>query len=498
MRSEDLSFGFLVKQYILAHELSYQALVDRLGYKSKTSIARIIQNATSYELRLDFYQRFSSQYVLTTEERKSFEHYLNLSRLDVRQQKLFLAFRRLFSFQHPEAAVHCLPYDEHEQTTELDLLLRQYGQQAVHVSVFLGGSCLPLIRRLYQSLNRMNLPFHFQHFLFAEESPSHLVDVLADAVPLLFDSRYLLYTIKSNDYAARVDNLCLVRFERKDGTGDDSLLMLLQDQSHLLYLSHVTGHLYDAVLRLIEDLDASPLKTTEPLEEDFSRVLAFLQKQQYYLQLEENQALYFYCKDLDCALVPPDIFKNALLQTVFPDHEAKSLCKELCDLQARRYQNLLKKHSPSHIILTREFLKNFLQSGRFQDHPFLLRTFTLSERVDIVNGILSLQANNPFFFVRLAADNIPHLWNLVSVRCSRRMVRASSHADTSQNDTLLLQPATSKPNVSSMIELTQPELVPSFAAFYLDELWNRYTLPSKRSIAMIHSVLQYHVPRPNA
>ena len=485
-----MSFGSLVKQYLQTHELSYQDLTDRLGYRSKTSVARIARDATSYELRLDFFNRFALHFPLTEEERESFQMLLDISRLENGQQKLFLAFQNLFHARQPAEAVQCISFGSGESRISLEQLLRQRCQQSRTMTVYLFGWCsVSVLRQLYRTLNEMNASFSIQHFLFEPYDQHRFVQLLADAASFLFDSRYILRRVPQNADAAAMNNQYLIHCDLPDGSSRDDLLLQIH-QTQLLFQPHDDAKLYEALLNLTACLNTEPLKESRAHGDIRDRILSAVEYQKLCISLEEDQAMYSYCEELAMAFIPPAIFRDAIMPSLPLNAEILTLVRELCSLQQTRYQILHSKHSPSYFILAQNALKNFLWTGRLKNHPFPLRTFTPKERVLILSDVLSLAHDNPFVFVRIAADDMPKLWNTITLRASRHMTRASAHGGSSQKDMILLMPSVSSGDLS-LLRLPDQHLTAAFATYYMDELWKQHTLSPKRSADIIHTMIQY-------
>ncbi|MBR5548030.1 MAG: hypothetical protein IKU70_13780 [Clostridia bacterium] len=490
MRTAESTFGLLVKQYIQAHELSYQDLVSSLGYKSKTSITRIVQDATSYKLRLEFYQRFCERYALTAEEKEAFDSQLNLSRMDEEQQKLSLSLRRFFSKAASGEAVRCIHSAAPAVSEPLQQILRQRASGTRQLTAYVMGWCsLPLLCQLHHTLHETGRSFTIRHLLPAEGSPQQVLELLSGTASFLFDPRYVLYHVPKNDEMVQMNHLTLLHCEYADGTAEDDLLIQL-DREQCLFQPMQTTQLSRTAADLITLLQLPSVKSDMPGTQPPYSLETLIHQQKLLFEMEENRAVYSYCKEFDLSLIPPEIFSSTLSPAALRDHPAE--CRELCSIQQKRYENIRIKRSPSYFILTTEALKNFVWTGRLKSHPHVLNTFSSKDRMLVLNALLTAQAENPFFFVRLAADTMPSLWNHLSLRCCRHMKRASSHGVHAQKDVLALFPASAVQEESTLLPLTDPELVSSFASYYMSELWEKCTRSRKECLETIHTILHYH------
>ena len=497
MSTSEMSFGSLVKQYIESHELSYQDLVEQLGYRSKTSVARIIQDTTSFALRNQFFKLFADHFPLTSKELENFQTALRVSRLDEYQQSLYFAYKHLFSLSGASLSentyIHCSCKD-HEDSFEA--LLKNHSHNAYKVTVLLFGLCSPsILQMLYNALDDLSCSFSIRHYLFQSDSACYYTKILVAAVPFLFDSRYSLCVCEHSGSVALMESQFLLHYDREDGSESDDLFMQT-GKGDLFFQSLPDSSLFQCYSSFLERgcMQFRDLKVHLLLRNDQPCIEAFLLLQKQMLEFEEGRALFCYRKDLSLEFISPEIYKNALQLSYFQSKSALSVRNELVALQRQRFENLSSKRSPSHYIMSQESLKNFILTGRLKNHPFILRPFSPKERAAILHDLLQLMNSNPFFFLRFASNDIPPLWNTISFLGYQHMKRASSHKEVHE-DTLLLLPAaqTSEEYVSLMFP--DPDIVSTYVSFYQDELWEKHTLSSKRSIHILHLMLQYQAAK---
>lgn len=489
-----ITFGSLLRRYITTHDLSYQDVADRLGYRSKTSVARILQDATGYELRQEFYTRFEACYPLTYTERSDLETLLRISQLDMEQQQLYLSCRQMFLRRQTPENVCCIDAPGGIRQ-DLSAFLRQRCRQSDKVTAIALGWCsFSALGQIHHTLSNLKLTFEIRHAVYEDSSAVRLADLTSQITPFLFDPRYSLQRILTQEGAARLDGLFLFHIGHADGSSEEVLLIQLQPDL-LLFQQQANGALYRTLDALLQSLQAEPLKSpTVSQENPYQQAQQLIAHQQKLWELEKDQAIYSYSKDPDLSLIPPEIFKNAAQWGGVTDGVPESLYRDLCAIQQKRYQNLHAKRTPSQFILSRESLKNFIWSGRLHNHPFMLRAFTPRERFDILSDMLDRLEDDPFFSIRLADDSIPQLWNALSLQCTRPMNRASAHSKLSHGSVALL-PATQPEGGCTLLALHQPEMSAAFIAYYQDELLALHTLPQRTSRELLQNMLQYHAAR---
>ena len=492
MSASEKSFGSLVKQYIQKHELTYQDLVDQLGYKSKTSVVRILRDATSYDLRLQFWERFSACYALTAQEHQDFEMLLSLSRMDKSRKSLFLAYRQLFFSKPADTPVHIISPLSDEPEFSLESLLRQRCLLSRKLSIYLfGWVSSAAVRVVYRTLDEMNVDFTISHFVDPDNEADRLFTHLSSAVSMLFDSRCMIYHLPKSEEAFFAGQMMLIRYETS-GTSCESDLFLQLDSTHLICQTQTGDHLLHSLKEIIRRNGARPIKNRLSLADDLARAESYLHVQQAMLSAERSHAVYSCCRDLDVSLIPPHIFQSALSVSYLPEREAGRISRELSQVQQKRCDHLNSSRNPCYYILDRDSLKNFLWTGRLKLHPSILRTFTSRERTEILHSLLSMASSNPFVHIRLASDSMPTLWNHISFHCCHRMSRASTHSGHSQSEVLLLQPAVLDENEHSLMTISSPSAIEAYVSFFMSEIWEPFALDKKRSMDVMQVMVQHY------
>ncbi|MBR2942121.1 MAG: hypothetical protein IKB82_01855 [Clostridia bacterium] len=493
MYGKEHSFGELVRQYIESNSLSYQDLVEHLGYKSKTSVSRIIQDATSYQLRAQFYKQFRDQYPLTDAEMDAFETALNASRLSAEHQALFSAYRRLFSpASNAPASEPVVEYAESGRTCTLSEAILTAGQNAYNIDVLIFGMCAPAtLRTLYQQLDGMSSSFTIRHCLFSQEDASIYIHLLNAVSDFLFDPRYILYHCDKRPTLVYTDNQLILHCDTEDGESI-ATLFLQSDTGRLFCSEPIGGELLQVYLNFFERNAEifTPLKMRRRCRSEEEQILAFLQTQRQYASLEKGRSIYCYRKSLGLEFVPPEIYKDALLLNRFPDKAALSMVNDLVEAQRRRFQNIRSKKAPSYFMLSQDAIQNFIWTGRLRNHPFLLRPLSPRERMLVIRNLISLMEENPFFFLRFAAEDAPGFWDTASVSCYQQIQSTSSHK-TVRDESLCFIPANETSDEYTTLQLVNPDVASSFAIFYREELWQKHTLSTKKSEHFVHMMLQY-------
>lgn len=288
-----------------------------------------------------------------------------------------------------------------------------------------------------------------------------------------------------------INNLMLLLYENVDGTSAEELFLPLAPD-RMLYRPLANSSLVPTCLHFIElnTHRIQPIKRYQRYASEHEQVEDFINAQKQLASLEADHSIYIFQKSLILALIPPEIFRDALRLNLLPEKQSPRIVDELFETQRRRYQNLRNKKAPTYLILSEDTVQNFVWTGRLRNHPFLLRPFSPRERASILNGILSLMEHNPIFFLRMSGEDIPSLWDTMDFACYQHIKSASSHK-ASRLESLRISPSNDFAGESASVSFSNPDIIGSFSLYYREELWKKHTLSPKKSIHFLRMMLQY-------
>ena len=107
-------------------------------------------------------------------------------------------------------------------------------------------------------------------------------------------------------------------------------------------------------------------------------------------------------------LISTEIVKKACLDNIpqvgadVPDF--LDMLENLADIQEARFRNIFSQKKAVHIVFFPSALRRFARTGCLTDHVFLLRNFTVSERIEILSHLVHQIRTNPYFNVYLLRD----------------------------------------------------------------------------------------------
>lgn len=147
------------------------------------------------------------------------------------------------------------------------------------------------------------------------------------------------------------------------------------------------------------------IKTTYPAISSAEDYIAFTE---IYRKTEENRNIYMYKPDLCFALIATYIIRQACLDnaveigTDIPDF--MEMLEKLAEIQDKRFYNIFNQKKAVHIVFFPSAIRKFAHTGFQSDHFYLLRPFTIDERIEILSHLVHQMRTNPYFNVYLLRD----------------------------------------------------------------------------------------------
>ena len=469
------SFGEVVKHYMQTHSITYQELCAQLGYRSKTSIMRIVNDETSYALRYRFYQKLLSSRTLSESERKAFEQALKASRTSKVETDVNDAFSMLFyGYSYATASsMQCHLLEGATNSFPLKKFLDNHLANAHHAKALLFEiKDSPPLNTLMAHL--VSREITITHLLPQNLSTPEIFRYLASVRSVFFTGSYTPIRYLFTDREARVQNFAFLQYEKENGA-----------QITLVFYPDAEGKLMCTVIR---DLDAYRLfmtcidqSTLQPLKKLLIRdalgknsldASPYIQQLKLQHELEAKHYTLHFIGEFPLECIPPYLFRAALLLPL-SSGAAKTLLSE--QKMGNAYLNANK--TMLRFILPQEALAHFFNTGQLGSHPPFLRAFSVNERISILNYLFSTLIENPMPLMRLCNSEKTSLVRFLRIQCFYFPPKASARQNN-RHDALLITPAKpTKTSHAAYALLEDLEMVKRFVWYYNDELWPNATLP---------------------
>lgn len=387
-----------VRRLLSARHMTMMDMCQLLGYRSQTSLVRIMQGKVRHESLDAFAQKLRScrKISLTADESRQLDELVELHNTDSSTAQALTSIRRLL----------CGLPEENTEPPQLKL------SNGTSVNIFT-HFCTAKIRRVFilncehvsifhdLALLMEQQGFTIEHYMFSSPAVLRSVHTLQAIMPVVFNEGYTgwVYRIpkepSNTTRGLMTSDMMIVERDSDDGR-------LLSET--IVFNSNSTG----IVLQQLASIDMlqqllpakSQMLTIKIDPSDTGDSLAYLD---FCADLEHNHAVYRLKPDVGMDQIPVDILKAAVADSA-PD-ELLSLLDQLADCFSRRHLNLLERRQPQYHIMKRKAIMQFAQTGRMSDHLWCCRAFTMEERAEIFTYIRDVLMTRPSIHIRFLKDD---------------------------------------------------------------------------------------------
>lgn len=410
-----LSYGQCLREIMQAHHISVQELARKMGYRSATSLVRILKDQTSVSAIERFHRQFRLlfNWLLPPVDIKRLSDSLRYTQLGSDGYLLHCAMERLV-FQAgltPDRYPALLSYSPALESlmphasapfSSLDQLIQFYSCTS-WVELLMVNTQTQEICSAFSRLVRFSKKARtIRHFFVLQDEPAFASGCIASILPLLGENAYEGYYCLPSDqepYAfLRQHSLIVVRFAAETGEVRTHVLVPTA-QGQLSICSLPGSELFDFYSALTAQIvtHMCPIKSSVMPEADAQGMLELSER---YLLEESGRSFCALEPDLCLACIHTDILIDAL-------HEGMGLCivpgnplhDRLVEIHNARFENMHHKTQPTYFVHSQEAMRRFARTGHLSDHLFGMRDFTPEERIRILTQLLQSCRENPAFHV---------------------------------------------------------------------------------------------------
>jgi len=435
-----ISFGQCLQQILKDRNCSIVQLQKKLGYKSATTISRILHDTSSVSLA----ERLLQQLLLTD--------FLSLSEAEsLSLQQALLAGKgslaQVSAYERLNSLFLSSPVDEDvffrefmpsgERRYSLSLLLESIQNKSLLLNlsnqeeftpfewaesfeniasvqgIIFGSFTLSMVRHFVSLISALPAgSVKVRHFFEVGSDPQRLADLLLSLHSIFLYPWYDAYfnTIEDNSVAsapAFLHHLAVLRFETKQHKVTTYEIRLAD--SHELYLWKCEGT--DAPYASLDAMAASfgELSHYRParknlMENNSLDDLITLYRRLYFMERERMWRIIM--PTMAMTLVPAEIMlRYAPLFAAEAISANLEIIKPFLELHTARFENIYKKKKPTYMILSKEALRRFASEGWMHDHPYGFPPFTVEERLTIMGAFVKNCRENPYFHVFIAHES---------------------------------------------------------------------------------------------
>ena len=392
-----------IKEFTLylmkAYGLSRDGLTKALGYKSKTSLARIMNGEANDDSLRKYSSAVRDVFHLTDEEDRQLSAAVNLS---LYGKERYYAFQALWDFiQNTKTSAlesDALRVTAGWQDQEIDLLERYSGATDVRLTVVNCQYVNGLFALAGQLLRLGNATM--EHFIHVDEDDARTIYAARSLMTVFYENGYMGYArvrSRSGDEppVCGLNDADLAFVSWRDGTQ-------AQRSDVVVFSSPRTGYLFEISNRGHWALEKLGLDRRQyrAIKREYFKCSAFSDYEKYsedYAALERNHAIWKIKPDVGVDQIPAWILRKAVQEGCeSTDAEFIEVLDRLEQIYAERYKNTTEKRKHAFTVFKRGAMRRFALTGRTTDHFWMMRPYTPQERGVILRAMLDQQLRNPF------------------------------------------------------------------------------------------------------
>lgn len=467
-----------IEHFLASEGLTLTKLAEALGYKSKTSLNRIMDGSTRPKGLQEFECRMKGRFPLSS---KQWDELHDAVTIAVRGKDVFRTNCEMWRFirgeqaQASEDAVWVRSVDGGRRQS----IVAHLGMAANLRITLVNCRHVPLYTALAELLRREDV--HVDHYLLSNHDNAQTIHSINTLMPVLYERGYQGY-IRIMDpeemwmttAGAATADLMICEYQTPDGKPWKEMAVFNASNEGIVLPLAGDGQNLCAALGIREEL-------YQPVKRVYFEHSAFEDYIQYsfdYAALERGRAIWKIKPDLCVDYIPADILAAAVREGEMPRGENFSqVLDELERIYARRFQDSFSKHSHANTVLKRSAMRRFARTGRLSDHFWGMRAFTPDERVRILTELRRQQLENPYVHLHFLKDDA--LVRDVEIACYDGIGILVLQADTDYNLAA----------GHSEIIISHPEMLRTFQQFFMEEFVGEQTLPERDSAEILEELI---------
>ena len=209
---------------------------------------------------------------------------------------------------------------------------------------------------------------------------------------------------------------------------------------------------------------------------------AFVEYTANYGQLEENCAIYSIKPDPHFNCIPAHLLEQAIREgfaqygmSVGP--ELEELIAALKRVHDARFENMMNKRRPTHLVYSLPMMERFMRTGVLSDQFFLQRAYTVEERQEIIRVLLDAERSQPWFNVHFLKPEIPELCYEISCYEGKGVMFTDAYTGYDLNAD------------HSEALITLPAFMDGFICYFKEELLPHYVISGADAIRELERLL---------
>ncbi len=228
------------------------------------------------------------------------------------------------------------------------------------------------------------------------------------------------------------------------------------------------------------------LELLKPIDKTGSGPDVYLNYTQQYASLEDNCAIYSIKPDPHFNCIPSDLLEQAVLEGfaqagLAAGPELNTLISQLKLVHDRRFDNMINKRKPTHLVYSLPVMEQFMRTGVLSDQFFLQRAYTVEERRRILRVLLDTMREKPYFNVHFLRPEVPELRYEISCYDGKGVLLMDAYTGYELHSD------------HSEALITLPAFMEGFKSYFNDELLKHYVMSRADTIRALEQLLVMNV-----
>ena len=440
-------------------DLSLSGLAEQLGYRSKTSIKRILNGQVRPESLRKFEQALLNTFSLSEEEKAQLAKAIQYR---IHGDKRYLTNQVIWDFIRGETTGsrrENLRIVDLQSGLDIDPHERYASAKALRLTIVNCQYVEGLFRCAYRLMRERGATV--EHFIYVDDDDVRTIRTVSALMPMFYEKNYMGYmrmkppADQPQDSGLNDGDWMIVSWtDAGDQVRSDAILFSRSYLGMLLAAPYM-----DEVRQCLIGLDRSAY---QPIKRNYFECSAFEDYIQYsrdYAALEKDHAVWKLKPDPGVDQMPAWILKKAVEEGGTPvDEQFAETLDRLEAVYRDRFNNTFSKRKQSYTVFKRGAMRRFAMTGRTTDHFWMMRPFTPEERIVILTNLLRQQQENPFVHFYFLKDD--SALRDAEIACYEGDGMLILDANTDYN----------LPEGHSEVMVTHPNLITLFRDFFMHEL----------------------------
>ncbi|MBQ8642020.1 MAG: helix-turn-helix domain-containing protein [Clostridia bacterium] len=479
--------------------LSAAQLAGMLGYKSKTTLLRVLQGKAGMRCIGNVYTDLCRCKVLQLTDAESdrlhVAYEVELWGLDDYRARLEM-WRLLRKGEIQSRSMQLYGGDGDSVTladflnrfTPADGALPPDGIPVTGLEIYLLSGCYPSVMNVMAGmLERLEKQIHVTQVFQLGSDTARTVRLIRNILPTLGYHSYEAYYIRQDDFIpdpiysnSGTGRVMVLRALLPDGDTREYQILLRNESSGVLLESVGLWEHWQQYMAPYRDM-MHPLKAAVPVVSDYVSLL------ENYAETERNREILIYKGDVCFTNIPTEILVHAIMDEMggnpLPAGQAESVLQDLNKLrsiQEKRFQNAMTKRQNTHWVAATSALYHFARTGVQKDHFFAMRPFTREERLRIFRHLAGQVKENPYF----------HLYLLLEEEEDTFVNLEATYLDGVGFQ--LTSPGTDYCLADGWTEtmLTEESFCQLYREFFMEELLVHHVRPAEETAAVLNDIIR--------